>query len=368
MFIVHAVQAQFGDCLVLEYGAPGASRFMLIDGGPSDNYDPYLKDALQKIVVPKGGAIERMVLSHVDTDHTNGLLDMLAELRASRDALEDEFVTIGGFWHNSFASTLDPQGAMAPRIAQLQTLNAVASMDHAGAAILGVKEGAALRRESLFLEIPLNQDFQDPIVVETCPDPAMFGNLNVTIVGPTQANLDELKAKWEDWLEANEQAIATASPRVLANLDKSIPNLSSICFVAEADGKRGLFTGDARSDHTLQGLEAQGFLDAAGKVHFDLIKLAHHGSNRNVTRKFFDRVTADIYVVSADGKDDNPDLATLIWLVESAKDQNREIRIVATNQTESTDKIVEEYPPDDYGYTLEFRPNEDNYVSVVLSA
>jgi len=353
---------------MLEYGSPKASRFMLIDGGPSGIYDPYLKDTLQNLVVPKGGAIERMVLSHVDTDHTNGLLDMLAELRASRDAEENELVTIGGFWHNSFTSTIDPKGVIAPRMAQLQALSATASMKHAGAAILGVKEGAGLRRESLLLDIPLNQDFQDPIVVDTCPNPATFGNLNVTIVGPTQANLDELKAKWEEWLKAHEQAIATVSPRVLANLDRSIPNLSSICFVAEADGKRGLFTGDARSDHTLKGLELQGFLDAAGKVHFDLIKLAHHGSSRNVTRKFIDKVTADIYVVSANGKDGNPDLATLIWLVESAKNQNRKIRIVATNRTESTDKIVEEYPPDEHGYSIEFRSDDESFVSLVLSA
>lgn len=367
MFIVHAVQAQFGDCLLLEYGTPAASRFMLIDGGPSNNYDPYLKDALQKLVVPKGGAIERMVLSHVDTDHTNGLLDMLAELRASRDAEEEELVSIGGFWHNSFASTLDPQGGLAPRIAELQTLNAMASMDHAGAAILGVKEGAALRRESKFLDIPLNADLADLITVEACPDPVSFGNLSITIVGPTEANLEELRIKWEEWLDKNEQAIATASPRVLQNSDISVPNLSSICFVAEADGKRALFTGDARSDHTLQGLEAQGLLDAAGKMHLDLIKLAHHGSDRNVTRKFFDRVTADIYVVSADGKDDNPDLATLMMVVQSAKAQGREIRIVATNETHSTEQIVEDYPPDEYGYTLEFRPDADNFVSVQLS-
>jgi hypothetical protein len=80
--------------------------------------------------------------------------------------------------------------------------------------------------------------------------------------------------------------------------------------------------------------------------------MPHHGSARNATRKFFTQVTADTYVISANGKHDNPDLATLIWLVEAAEEQGRVIDIFVTNETESTASLLANYPPDDYGYTL----------------
>ena len=34
MFKVHAIQASFGDCLILEYGTAAAPKYVLIDGGP----------------------------------------------------------------------------------------------------------------------------------------------------------------------------------------------------------------------------------------------------------------------------------------------------------------------------------------------
>jgi hypothetical protein len=42
-----------------------------------------------------------------------------------------------------------------------------------------------------------------------------------------------------------------------------------------------------------------------------VLKLPHHGSVRNVTEEFLTTVTADHYVMSANGKYDNPDLDTL---------------------------------------------------------
>jgi hypothetical protein len=165
--------------------------------------------------------------------------------------------------------------------------------------------------------------------------------------------LNNLEQEWIEWLDANEDAIMSDDPFVMANSDGSIPNLSSIMLLAEADGRTMLFTGDGRSDHLLDGLGAAGLLDAAGRMHVNVLKLPHHGSNRNITKTFFKKVTADTYVASANGRDDNPDLATLIWLVEAAKDQQRDVKIVVTNRTPSVKKLLEEYPLADFTYTVE---------------
>ena len=64
-------------------------------------------------------------------------------------------------------------------------------------------------------------------------------------------------------------------------MDKSVFNLSSIVVLADSGGRRMLLTGDARGDHVLDGIEAAG-LFKDDRLHVDLLKLPHHGSDRNV--------------------------------------------------------------------------------------
>jgi hypothetical protein len=99
--------------------------------------------------------------------------------------------------------------------------------------------------------------------------------------------------------------------------DSSVPNLSSIAAVARFGGKSILLTGDARGDYLLEGLRSEGQLDAAGKLHVDVLKLPHHGSDRNVERAFFKSITADHYVASADGTYGNPDRPTLEMIMDA---------------------------------------------------
>ena len=346
MFRMRVVQAEFGDCFLLEYGSAVAPRFLLVDGGPPDTWELHLESELAGIA-QVGGALDLVMLSHVDNDHIVGLLDLLARLRADGAA---PLIGVGGIWHNSFGRTVDVDGTLGPRL-RAATMNA-ASVQSA-VAVNGIAEGNALRLAAQALGIPLNAGFPgDLVCADDHPQPVLLDNLKLTVVGPTRANLDELRAQWETWLAAHEDAVADGDPQVMANSDRSVPNLSSIVVLAEADGKRVLCTGDGRSDHLLQGLGQAGLLDAGGAMHVDVLKVAHHGSDRNATRKFFRLVTADTYVLSANGKDDNPDLATLIWIVEEAGKQGRQIELFATNDTPSLRELVAERDPAVNGYTL----------------
>ena len=134
--------------------------------------------------------------------------------------------------------------------------------------------------------------------------------------------------------------------------DRSVPNLSSIMILAQADGKKILLTGDARGDHLIQGLQQTSLLKTNGTLHVDILKVPHHGSSRNVDEEFFKRITADKYVISANGKYGNPDLETLIWIVKAAKEKQRNIEIFVTNQTPTIEKLLQEYFPAEYGYRL----------------
>lgn len=70
-----------------------------------------------------------------------------------------------------------------------------------------------------------------------------------------------------------------------------------------------------------------------GVLKVDLLKLPHHGSNYNVERDFFEIFVADHYVVSADGKYENPSLETFEYLLAARANDNRPFTIYLTNDT-----------------------------------
>lgn len=368
MFKFHVIQAEFGDCLLLETGTTASPRFILVDGGPPQNY----RNHLRRVLAPLGSAgreLDLVILSHVDADHIAGLVDFFAELREQKAAGDPLLMNVNGLWHNSFDRSIDPQDEIAPRFqAALAAAGAQAAqvMDAGTIALQGITEGNTLRVLALQLGIPLNDGFPEIITTQTAAAPITFGNLHLRVVGPTPANLEALRQEWIKWLDDHENAITNGEPLFLANADKSIPNLSSISVLASSGGKTLLLTGDARSDHLLQGLQGAGLTDAAGNVHVDVLKLPHHGSDRNITKTFFRKVTADRYVVSANGKNSNPDLATLIWLVEAAREQGRPVEIIATNSTISTEKLLDEYPRQEYGYTLTIMPPGNHYKTLEI--
>jgi hypothetical protein len=280
-------------------------------------------------------------------------LDLFAELRNQRANGLPETIAIDALWHNAFRHALGDN--IAIRLKMLLAMAGVAAqaMTTTGMVVQGISEGQQLRQAAAALGITVNPGFaHDLICVDDAPQPLVLDNLTLHIVGPTQKNLEDLKKEWLAWLDIYEESIASGDPFLAAMADRSIPNLSSIMVLAEADGKTILLTGDGRGDHLLQGLRQAHLLDAKGRLHVNVLKLPHHGSNRNVSKTFFKNVTADQYVISANGMYGNPDLATLIWIVETAKKQKRTIEIVATNETPSTEKLVWEYDPDKYGYRL----------------
>ncbi len=344
MLRLHVLQAEEGDCLVLEYLSDGKTAFMLIDGGPGGVYDDHLRGFLQTKVAPRG-SVERVLLSHVDDDHVNGLLDLFGDLQSGSVELD-----VQGLWHNSFNEIVGrdieeqlfdlTERAFAPREADF-----VLSKDRS------IAQGDRLTTLAGASGVPVNPDLgsEQLFSVETNKEPIQLGNMKLTVVGPRQKNLEKLRKEWMKWLEKRKKELEKGiTPRAL---DQSVPNMSSIMFLVEVDGKKLLLTGDGRGDHLLQGLRAQKLLKSGGTFHVDILKLPHHGSVRNASLKFFQTITADRYLISANGKHDNPDLETLVWIAQAAKQDGRKIEFLVTNETDSTRQFRTTFKADVYGYT-----------------
>lgn len=105
MIKLHLLQAEYGDCFILESRFGKDSVNVLIDGGPYQTFNNHLNPTLQKI--PSNGKLDLIVLSHIDNDHVIGLLDLLMEIKNQREGGKKELVVVEKLWHNSFNDLLE---------------------------------------------------------------------------------------------------------------------------------------------------------------------------------------------------------------------------------------------------------------------
>jgi hypothetical protein len=193
------------------------------------------------------------------------------------------------------------------------------------------------------------------------------------VVGPGQKGLADLRKEWLAWLDKRKKGIeAAATPEEAAErareTDTSVPNLSSLMLYVQERGEGGptlLLPGDGRGDHLLAGLEEAGLLKD-GRIHVSLLKLPHHGSSRNLSAEFFERVTADRYLISADGRYDNPDAQALQWLAEAARKQDRAYTLIATNDCAPTKEFRQKFNRSKYRYTWVCLPKRQHALTVPL--
>jgi glyoxylase-like metal-dependent hydrolase (beta-lactamase superfamily II) len=327
-FTLEVLEAKHGDALLLHYGTKKSPKLVVIDGGPQGVFDKSLRPRLEQLRDKRTpGAplpVRLLMVSHIDDDHIRGVLDLTDHLleQQGNEALLCDITTL---WHNSFDEILGNNEADAipaslgpsVKLASNGELKFPANLfrDEGAAAIAAnVPQGRRLRGNAEALALLTNDPF-DGLVHQRPKQKALdLGNrLKFRVVGPSQTRLEKLEKDWDKRLKALEKKKAAEAKALAAEfMDTSVYNLASIVVLAESGGKRILLTGDALADETmLEGLRESGLLKEGGTLHVDILKMPHHGSVRNVTEEFLRTVTADHYIMSANGKYDNPDLGTL---------------------------------------------------------
>ena len=318
-----------GDCFLIHAGTDSAPVLILVDGGPTGTYEQHLRPRLMELRDERGLApdeplvIDLVIVSHVDDDHINGIIDLLRETRDAIMAGEPPLFEIRGLWHNSFDEIIGnkevPLGtnqfgaaSFAPLLDETETQREF----DAGLLLQSVAQGQELRDLALSdeLQIPLNETFDRLILTKTGSlTTREIGGITFTILGPRSQELEELRQKHDEWLEeqkAKGNPITPGSLLQALGRDKSPANLSSIVLLAERDGRKALLTGDARSDFILKGMEEIGLIPGGGEFEVDLLKMPHHGSDRNVDEDFLSRVTAPDYLFTGNGEHGNPERHT----------------------------------------------------------
>ncbi len=349
------VQADYGDCLILESNQNGNNRYILIDGGPDGIYDHHLKSVLQDINA-HNGRLDLVILSHIDEDHVVGLVDLMADIAQARNSGGQPVIPVDELWYNTFRpGVVGDSDQVQPFLAYLASPVASGMMQSIA---YSISQGEDLLKAARILEIPLNQGFTQRLVTpETAPRPVVMDDLRLWVLGPLQPNLERYRKDWLKWYTKHKaDPFAASAVREARQIDKSVSNLSSIMFLAEIPGRRILLTGDGRGDDVLVGIQQTGLANPDGTCPVDVLKVPHHGSERNSSQEFYRKVPARQYVIPA-GKhknDGNPDLQTLVWIVESAMARGAHVDLFIANPNANTKALVKQYPPETSGYSLTF--------------
>jgi len=317
-FALEALEAKKGDSLLLHYGRDPDPKLIVIDGGPSGVYARSLKPRLDQLKQQRSPdeplPIRMVMVSLIDDDHINGVLQMigkLADLREQRKPLPYDIATL---WNNSFDDLLGNEAdemvaslKTAARAAATSNFSASLPVRRETALVLAsVNQGRQLRDAASRLGIGINDGFANLVMVPAGQKSRKFDagdGLRLTVIGPDEERVKALQEEWDRQIDKSGVA------KVAEFADQSVFNLSSITVLATFKKKTMLLTGDARGDIVLAGLRRAKLLEN-GKLHVDLLKMPHHGSDNNVDTGFFRSITADHYVVSGDGEHGNPEVST----------------------------------------------------------
>lgn len=359
---LHVIQAEYGDCFILESKSGKQSVNVLIDGGPYQTFEKHLKPVLQKLLL--NGTVDLMVLSHIDNDHIIGLLDLLEEIKNQREIGTKELVKVEKIWHNSFIDLLDFHDEPMKLLRRYYSIqNNILTNEITDSLIMkGFQQGTDMAKLAKLLKIPINPEFDKLIVIKNRIISVKLNDITLYILGPTKKNVDKLQKEWKKWFKKTVESFAG----FIQILDKSIPNLASITFLVEMNNKKILFTGDGLGQDIVEILTKNRMLDPNGKFNVDILKVPHHGSDRNSTLEFFNKVTAKYYIISANGRDDNPSLDTLRWIVESGKNSRIFRKIILTNMTPNIKRILNEYDQGRFRYRCIILEKEADFLTIIL--
>lgn len=300
-FRIEMLPALHGDCLWVEWGDGRRTRRMLIDGGPIGAWS-----ALQGRVdaLPAGDRrFELVVLSHVDTDHIDGIIRLFAAPKPWPFVVKD-------VWFNGWRHLEKAHGLLGGKQGEYFSALLARRLDP------GAWNGA-------FGGEPVVVPKEGPL-----PELALAGDMKLTLLSPSPAKLERMRKAWrKDLGDAIEPGDLEAAWALLAGRKQYLPgegllgttpeldallatqsqpdnaaaNGSSIAFLAEFAGRSCLFLADAHPDCVCGSLKRLLRERGLQRLVVDAVKVSHHGSRANTTDELLAMVECPRFLFSTNG-------------------------------------------------------------------
>lgn len=360
MFInIKCYPAKNGDCFLVSFGeAAVEKKHLLIDSGYVDTFQNYLKDDLIKIG-KSGGALEKLILTHIDADHIQGAIKLLKDNNA------ENFITIKEVWHNAYRHLSEQKEAEIDAkqeriLQQIIRIGYPQTKSKQGEQGISAEQGTTVGALLLQGKYLWNSDFNNQAVcIEKGPEIKLDADTNIYLLSPDKQKLERLKDLWTDELKkysANfnssnsqlyddafemlvswEKEKAKVAPKPISatketleellktpfDEDNTATNGSSIAFILQVQNKRILFLADAHPGLIVQSLNEY---QNESTIIFNLIKVSHHGSFGNISRELLNKIDSERYLISTNGqKHSHPDKETIAHIITRKADFHRKL-------------------------------------------
>lgn len=256
--IVSFLKAGSGDCILLQ----GNGHNVVIDSGEKCEE---LRNAIKEIMA-LGESIDVLIITHYDTDHIKAICDILSELTP-----QERKALVKCVWFN--ATKVGFKG-------NEKDLSANDAVEFGHLLIeAGIPWVSELKKGQLL-------SVGDKCQLEVIDGGTIFeqngyGGILSNVKSDWGASFDEL----EKYLDDDAQ-------------DSSKTNAQSAIIVCHINGKHILLPGDAIPLKLSEALDYY----CNGKIaKFDLVKLPHHGSYKNITQAVLDKIECSDYMITTDG-------------------------------------------------------------------
>ena len=284
MFDIEMLPAREGDCLWIRYGDAKKPKQILIDAGRKATGKELLLRL--KELPPEKRIFELLIVSHVDRDHIEGVLELL----------KDKDIKFKDIWFNAYFHLLELER-------------------------FGGKQGERLSDLIIENNLPWNVKFKGKSVclpTKGLKKLTLDGGMTATLLSPDRDKLVKLEPVWrkeceESGLIPRVKPVRSEPPGIESfgaidieqlaasafKIDPAEANGSSIAVLLEFGKKRVLLAADAHPDRLIASLKT---LNKTSKpLKLDAFKIAHHGSEANVSRELLELVDCPRYLISTNG-------------------------------------------------------------------
>lgn len=376
-----AFPAKNGESILLEFIGDKKTN-ILIDMGYKDTYRNHIKPKFQEMVKNKE-KIDLLVLTHYDTDHIEGVIPFLEDLK------EEEFINIDEIWINDYLTLC------ADDFIQINLNNEENIIyDFSNYALKGYRNGSPtitsneismeefMTITKLIKELgyrdKINKRFNKMSIYRTINNEVIDINeeVNIRIIGPEVDNLKLLLKEFIKWFEKYKNLYSYIGEEELFELfisnyednvrndikeligkkeiacienyeeeikqilkddnkfsNTSLSNKSSIVFEIEFHDIKLMFTGDIDSQTLINSMNNS-------QRKYDIVKVSHHGSKYNTNSTMLDLIECDNYLICTDGsgKSKHPNFETLTYIA-SKKNKNIYLNYPLNKITINVEKI-----------------------------
>ncbi|MFA0960377.1 ComEC/Rec2 family competence protein [Roseivirga sp. BDSF3-8] len=309
---INMLKAFNGDSIHIFFkDSEGVLRNILIDGGPGNTYqfknkkDKQEAGELQKLIrdiKSKHQIIDLLILTHVDDDHIGGLLKWFKNDKEAKYLIKKVWFNSGRLISEYFGEENTEENAL--------------SLGDATGLDTSIRQGVKFEE---FLE---ENDLWERRLIHSSKKLKLF-DFKLTFLSPDIDKLKVLLGKWEKEAPITETSgkddygwsLEKHIQEDFFKEDTSVHNGSSIGFILEYNGKRGVFLGDAHPNQIAECLRSLGYSERK-PLEAEFLKVSHHGSKANTNYELLELIDTDNYIISSNGdKHQLPDKQCLARIV-----------------------------------------------------